>query len=353
MTCIPAICPPSSFIQAFCVGEMDNQLDNLGSNSLLAWIHQLIYRELPQSIQGQVYANQILRFVAPVFAPESKVLPFVPLPELCCRANTGQAQWSRPVVAAWSLLLLAARLLDDIEDQVAKDDAPITINTITGLHFVIQLMLGELMKMPETAASFHPILFGLNRTMLNACAGQHADLEHNRLYQKEIDPDAWFEIARAKSGEFFAWAAWAGARVANAPENVLACCWTFGVCLGTLLQIADDFNDVWLSPRLSDLTTGALSLPVIYARFVSDKATQTHIDQLLSQAQSGDRDAEEMIRKILIEIGAQNYLLVAARAEYLQAVAALEQINSTDESGQALLALLDQILPAISSDSLK
>ena len=334
---------------------MDSQFHNLDSidSSLLAWIRQLIYHELPQSRQGQAYAKQLLRFITDAFEPEVKLQSFITLPELCCQASAGQAQLCRPIVAAWSLLLLTAKLIDDIEDEEAKGDIPIIINTTTGLHFVIQLLLGELVKVPQTAVSFQPILLELNRTMLNACAGQHADLAHNQPQQKGLDPDTWLEIARAKSGDFFAWAAWAGARVADAPESVLAGCRTFGNHLGTLLQIADDFNDVWLSPRFSDLATGCPSLPLIYARFVADKATQVQLDKLLSRAQLGDRDAEEKIRQVLIEIGAQNYLLVVARTEYLQAVAALEQINPANEFNQALLALLDQVLPVISSDSLK
>lgn len=334
---------------------MDSQFDNLNStaNSLLAWIRQLIYRELPQSPQGQAYTQQLTRVVAHAFAPETKLHSFMALPELCCQANHGQAQWCRPVVAAWSLLLLGAKLLDDVEDGQADKEMPIIINTTTGLHFVIQLILAELLKVPETAVAFHPILFELDRTMLNACAGQHADLVHAQQYQKALDPDAWFEIARAKSGDFFAWAAWAGGRVANAPDNILAGCQGFGAHLGTLLQIADDFNDVWLSPQLSDLTTGSPSLPVVYAQFVSDEPARKKLDHLLAQAQSGNKEAEEQIRKNLIEMGAQNYLLVAARTEYLQAVAALEQMKPAEECGQALLALLNQILPAVNNDSLQ
>lgn len=334
---------------------MDSQPDILNSptDSLLTWIRQLIYHELPQSKQGQAFAKQLDQFVTLAFEPEAKINPFISLPELCCLASNGSPKLCRPIVAAWVLLLLAAKLIDDVEDQAIQDDVPLIVNATTGLHFVIQLILSKLIQAPETAASFLPILLKLDRTMLHACAGQHGDLSNYWQQQEEIDPETWLEIARAKSGDFFAWAAWAGARVTDASDDTLAACWTFGHHLGTLLQIADDFNDVWLSPQPGDLVTGCLSLPVIYARFVSDKATRNHLDQLLAQAQSGKRDAEEKIRQILIEIGAQNYLLVVARMEYFQAVAALEQIDPTPEFRQALSALLDEILPAVNSNFLR
>ncbi len=334
---------------------MDSQLDNLDStaNLLLAWIRQLIYRELPSSNQGQAYARQLVQVVSRAFLPEAKLQPFIALPELCCLGSQGAVQACRPVVAAWSLLMLTAKLLDAVEDGEATEEVPIIINTTTGLHFVIQLVLAELASAGETAVAFPSILLELNQAMLRACAGQHVDLVESRQQEKGLDPDAWFEIAQAKSGDFFAWAAWAGARAANAPENVLACCRTFGKQLGILLQIADDFNDVWLSPQLSDLTVGSPSLPVVYARFVSDKAARHQLDQLLFQARSGDRKAEGEVREVLIEMGAQNFLLVAARTHYLQAVAALEQVNFAPDQHQALMALLDQIMPTINSKVLK
>lgn len=332
---------------------MHNTLNDLGtpSESLLAWVRQLVNRALTQSAQDQAYIEQLFKFIPHSFQPGANQASLYTLPELCCQACGGKTQLSRPIAAAWHLLLLAAKLLDDVEDRDIKDDVPITINSTTGLHFLIQLILGELVTEIETADCFQPIILELGRTMLRACAGQHADLLTDLQGQKEVDPDGWLDIARAKSGEFFGWAAWAGARVAGATKTNPAEYRTFGYHLGILLQIADDFNDIWSPHHQSDLATGRPSLPVSYALLVSEKETQNHLEMLLSQTQSGIKEAEEKIRQILIEIGAQSYVLVVARTHYLQALAALQQADPAPEPGRALHALLDQILPAVNFDS--
>lgn len=296
------------------------------------FLAEILAEELAQT----AYHQTLLRYLQQEPAAEVSLKT---LPMWSCMAGGGDPLAAIPVTAAWQTIHRAAKLFDDVEDGEAVHPAE-AINAGTGLLFVAQLALS---KLPEQSARL--VSRRLSQAVLRSCAGQHLDLGAGTT---GADPAAWLDIARAKSGELLAWAAWAGAVVAGVDEADLAGYAGYGVHLGILLQVADDFNGVWGTGGRSDLAAGQLSLPVCYALSILRGPDRDALLALLAQAAGGDQPAEETARQQLIDLGAQGYLLVVGRLQRHEAIAALQSIKAfSPERYQPLVTLLDQVLPAI------
>jgi geranylgeranyl diphosphate synthase type I len=308
---------------------------------------QLIRQLLGEDGLETAYCRQLLTILNQGAEPDRDVPTISTLPRLACEASGGDPFLATPVAAAWQVVRMAAKLFDDVEDGQMNGDAAGSINLATSLLFMASLALGELPARGVSLECVHALNQALNRAMLWACTGQHADLAAARTGPAGVDPDAWLETARAKSGELLAWAAWAGALVAGADRRTLTCYREYGCHLGVLLQVADDFHDVWYPNGGSDLAAGRPTLPVCYALSVVRGAERTRLVALLDRAARGDEVGEAQAREWLTDLGAQAYLLVVARAQYRQALAALQRAGPGLPAGRQLIALLDGVLPAL------
>lgn len=308
---------------------------------------RLLQEALGQGVLGTAYRQGLLTLLKQWLEPDTGAPSISILPRLACEANGADSYQAEPVAAAWQSVRLAVKLLDDVEDGEVSDQLAQAINFATGLLFVAQLALGELAAQGLSSACVQRLTQALNRATLRTCAGQHSDLVAAQTGMADMDPDAWLEIARAKSGEFLAWAAWSGALVAGADERALACYRKYGSHLGVLLQVADDFNGVWGPGGPSDLAAGGLTLPVCYALLVVQGMERTRLSGLLERAGQGDVVAEAQAREWLTDLGAQGYLLAVAQVQRRQALAVLRRANPVSPAGEQLAALLDRVLPAL------
>lgn len=266
------------------------------------------------------------------------------LPALVCEACGGDLRQAVPVCAAWRLLRLAAKLFDDVEDGDVHERLPEIVNTGLGLVFVGQLVLYKPVGGAIVPAAIARIAQELSRAGLVACGGQHADLRAG-----ELDPDQWLKIAMAKSGVPFGWGAWAGAMVTGTAEGVAASYRDYGSSLGVLLQIADDYNGVWCPEQMSDLVAGRPTLPVAYALAVANVQERSQLQTLLARACQGDTAADTEARQLLIDMGAQGFMLVVGQMQQRQAVQALHRAGGSEAAQRELLAALEQIFPALRS----
>lgn len=268
------------------------------------------------------------------------------LPALTCEASGGETRWAMPIVAAWQLMRLAAKLLDDVEDGEAGDSFAEIVSLSTGLLFAASLMPPELLEQGVTPGCVRRLEQALHCAALRTCAGQHADLRAGRSGIDSLDPDTWLEIAQGKSGNPLGWAAWAGALVAGAGERALSGYYDYGCHLGVLLQVADDFKGVWASNGACDLAINRPILPVCYAMHVAEGKKRDRLKALLGWATQGDREAEIEAQQMLIDLGAQGYMLVVAKVQYQLAVMALRHAGCIVPGDQPLVTLLEQTMPA-------
>ncbi len=317
-------------------------------------VSQLIQAVLSERTLGAAYGQQLVKTVDRSVEQDASDSAIGALPSLVCEISGGNPGWAGPVTSTWQLLRLAAKLFDDVEDDEVSSPSAGVINLATGLIFLAELSLAELSQHNVPPDRVERLAQALNRAWLWACAGQHADLAC-QAGMMNLDPDTWLEIALAKSGEPCAWAAWAGALVADASEQTLTGYHEYGRHLGVLLQVADDWNGIWCPRGASDLAAGQRcaqhhctqrpNLAVCYALWVTKTEERSRLEALLAQAAQGDSTAEAHARQLLTDWGAQGYLLVVAQMQRQQAIAALRDANCLSPR---LTAMLDQVLPALS-----
>ncbi len=271
------------------------------------------------------------------------------LPILACEACGADGSRTLPIAAAWQLIRLAVKLLDDVEDgDCSAIGSPGTIiNAATALLFVAQVAAYVSRDTGLKPSQIQRTTEELHRALLVAASGQHRDLEA-RTSAGTLNPDEWLAVSAAKSGALLRWAVVAGTLAAGARRGVTAALGEFGLCLGILLQLADDFTDCWRSGAEGDLAAGHLTLPVCYAFWVAADDEAARLERLLQARRQGASSAAGELEQMLIDMGAQAYLLTVALAQRAQALAALDRATSElGENVQLLLKpLIDCVFPA-------
>lgn len=249
-----------------------------------------------------------------------------------------------PVIAAWRLLRFAAKLFDDAEDE--RHNSAELINLGTGFLFTAQQVLSQWERNPFTSLFAPEIHHRYNLAALKACSGQHEDL-FTQTRTEWIDPETWLEIALAKSGELFAWATWAGAYFANLPPEMVTRAHEFGYHLGGLIQVADDFREVWGPDQTAPISSARSSLPIIYAHFVGNPSQQQYLEEVAQNTLEGTTDTRNMLNQFLIQMGAQKYMLAAGWMQKQKALEALSHMEVQPGSLKALHHLLDRVFPSL------
>ncbi len=309
---------------------------------------QIIHTVFSEALSRTPFHDHLCRVVDGLADGSTSCGSIASVPALTCAAAGGDMVKAAPLVAAWELVRLAAKQLDDIQDRDESTSAD-AINTAIALVFAAQLAIARLSQR-KWSARFQQVSIALSRAVVRSAAGQHADLMASRRNVERADPDAWLEIALAKSGELVAWAAWAGALVGGANERMVLRYREYGRRLGVLLQLADDFSDTWYLKERSDIATSRLSLATCYAWSVTNEQVRVRLQTLFEQANKGDKMAESQARQLMIDLGAQAFLLVTARLQQRHAMAALRRARCINEVLPSLVALLNQMFPALSFD---
>ena len=268
------------------------------------------------------------------------------LPSISTGVVVEDSNKSIPITAAWQLIRLAAKLYDDVEDHengVMNGEA---INLATGLLFAAHTALEKLTDYEISHEQSQQVRTRFNRVCLQTCAGQDLDLS-TRWDQVIPSPDDWLEIAREKSGELFAWASWAGNYVSGADDEMQTGFWEYGLHLGILVQIADDFNGAWSSPITNDLSACRVTLPISYAYYVSNNDERETLLELLRDAQQGSPEVISKGQNLLSTLGAQKFMLAAAQVQRQEAVEAISPCQISNLSKQRLIFLLDNAFPVL------
>lgn len=291
------------------------------------------------------------------------------LPILCCQAAGGDLDQGIVVAAAFELARLAADVLDDVEDADGGHalwqslGIPQAINVGTGLIFASLMALSRLREhgvTPETRAT---IQAAFTRTGFRMCEGQHLDLQggtgaweqgskseiRNAVLSLSKDPkseiERYWQIATAKSGAFFELGCRAGALLGDlTPEDIVPYA-EYGSHLGLLIQIANDLAGLLDEDGSSDLIHRKPTLPVIYAFSV---ALEPQAEQLRRAwtAAAHDAQARREVRRLVIELGAPQYVFVEAERHYRRARRALGRANGQPDALTQLADLLNLYQPA-------
>lgn len=268
------------------------------------------------------------------------------IPIITCRTVSGDPAKAIPVTAAWQLIRLAAKLFDDVEDGEAGDRSAEVNNLATGCLFIAYEALEKLTEYGISWEQSHRVRRRFNQACLQTCAGQDFDLATR--WDREIPtPDDWMEVARAKSGVLFAWASWAGAMVAGVGQELEDSFWEYGLHLGILVQIADDYNGIWNSSLNTDLSAYRVTLPVSYAHFVANLDERNVLMNLLREANLGNAVAISKGRNLITTLGAQKFILAAAQVQRHESIEVMRRVCLSNQASESLSILLDNTFPAL------
>jgi len=277
--------------------------------------------------------------------------PFLSLPLLTCEAVGGDGGAAVPVAAAWHLLHAAAHLLDDVLDgEVPHLDPAQAMNATVGLTFLAQLSLTTLQHNGFPPGRIVDLIAAFNRATFRMAAGQASDL----AFGDGATPDAYWCIVAAKSGAFFALSCRAGAQLGAELESEIAHYDRFGHHLGILLQISDDLRAIWRPRGPGDLANLGRTLPVVYARGGAPVETRNQLQGLVTRAPD-DEAALTELQTLLTDPatvgersqGVLHYVTVQAGIHHRLAREALLATARWDVAHDALLKLLDRVLPAV------
>ncbi len=345
-----------------------------------------------------VYAviEDVIRRVGPhpafVSALRQRVRPpdgphWLHLPLLCCQAAGGDPDQGVVVAAAFELARLAADVLDDVEDADVGGSLwqsmsiPQAINVGTGLIFASLMALSRLREHGAALETVAALQTEFARTGFRMCAGQHLDLQggtgaweqgsksetcaepsrsiRNAALSLSKGPERrperrpesveglaegseiqrYWQIVAAKSGAFFELGCRAGALLGDVAEEDTTPYAEYGRHLGLLIQIANDLAGLLDEDGSSDLIHRKPTLPVIYAFSV---APEPQAEQLRRAWTAGAHDAQARreVRRLVIELGAPQYVFVEAERHYRRARQALEQTGGQPDALDQLAEIL-------------
>lgn len=198
---------------------------------------------------------------------------------LSCGACSSTPEIALPAAAAMDIILMAAGLFDDIQDQdksnslVAKVGIGQTLNIALTLLLLGQNLLTKTLKedLPETAA--FELINRLNHCLLVGIKGQMLDLQETQvpLQARLENSDFYLVKTGIKAATIFSYLTELGATLGFKDHNhklVSSYC-QFGFAVGMVAQlIADlgDFLDSGKSPdKGRDLRNRMPTLPTVYA----------------------------------------------------------------------------------------
>ncbi len=240
------------------------------------------------------------------------------------------------IAGAVELIHVASLVHDDVIDTANLRRGQPTVNAVWGNQ--VAVLLGDYLF----SKAFH-LLARLHRTDL-AAAMAWATVRMSQAEIKQIkygntphtDQTIYFDIIEGKTAQLMSAACRCGAMTAGAGEAEASALAAFGLEWGMAFQITDDALDLTANPSNlgkpigSDIQTGKVTLPIIYALLEAPEPDRQHLAAVLMRT-NGDLGGElsQDVREILARCGAVDYALGVARSRADQAAAALGALHNS------------------------
>ena len=242
------------------------------------------------------------------------------LPCLTCEAAGGAANDAIPVAGYWLFYFYASKVFDSVQDKDETDRPWMTAGPEQAISLGLSLITAGNISLSylEDIDASRDISRLFNRTWMMAAKSQTES-------QSNLSLDCYFENIIASTGEIFAAAAWAGARVATADPSMLRAFRQYGQFAGTRLAILSDCHGLKMDDpaKPSDVQVGTYKLPVIYAMSLEDNPYRAELSNLLTGAHI-TREETARVLSILDELRAVEWSLSFAD---LYAHKAIEALN--------------------------
>jgi octaprenyl-diphosphate synthase len=250
------------------------------------------------------------------------------------------------VAGAVELIHVASLIHDDVIDAADLRRGQASVNAIWGNQ--VAVLLGDYLF----SKSFHMLALVKNLDLAAAMAGATVRMSQAEIKQikygntPHTDEAIYFDIIEGKTAQLFSAACRCGALTAGAPGPDTAALSEFGLEWGMAFQITDDALDLTATseqvgkPIGSDIQTGKITLPIIYALATASQSDRARLSELIDGATSGQAAAAGEVCAILGRCGAIDRALETARAHARSASASLARIRNS-AARDSLAALVD------------
>jgi geranylgeranyl pyrophosphate synthase len=256
------------------------------------------------------------------------------LPAYTCEAAGGDVQQAIPLAGFWMLSMLAARILDDIQDGDGEGEPwnqqgpAVALSAAITLLSAAQICLSHIE--PRDAQLISDLLARLGSG--TALAAKAQTVSNSRL----VSTEDYLRRIIATSGLVFSAIAWAGGRLSTTDESLLQRLQAFGYNLGMRDAIRSDCRDLaGRNGRPGDLRTGTYTLPVVYAASLTDHPSHSELMSLL-QVNCLSADQVESILAILEDVDAVSWSLGMAEEYHRQAVNILDSLPEDRVKGLSI-----------------
>ncbi len=250
------------------------------------------------------------------------------------------------VAGAVELIHVASLIHDDVIDAAHLRRGQASVNAIWGNQ--VAVLLGDYLF----SKSFHMLALVKNLDLAAAMAAATVRMSQAEIKQikygntPHTDEAIYFDIIEGKTAQLFSAACRCGALTADAPGSDTAALSSFGLEWGMAFQITDDALDLTATPEQvgkpigSDIQTGKVTLPIIYALASASATDRARLTELIDGAPSGEAAAAGEVSAILGRCGAIDRALETARAHARSASASLGRLRGS-AARDSLAALVE------------
>lgn len=273
---------------------------------------------------------------------------------LCCAAAGGDTERALPAAAAIELLHNFTLVHDDIQDNSAYRHHRRTvwslwgmaqgINVGDGMHAIAYRALLGLRDRGVPADRVLDLTAGFDETVLRICEGQFLDVDFESRW--DITASDYLAMIGGKTAAIFAYAARAGAMLADAPTARVEAFARFGLSLGLGFQLRDDLLGIWGDPAVTgketadDIRRRKKSLPVIMLHERAREADRIYLEALYAQEEVAPGEIATVIA-MLDAAGVQDACQEIVERYHIEAAAVLNASEATGPASVTLAGLIE------------
>lgn len=270
---------------------------------------------------------------------------FAQLTLAICDSVGGVLEVALKGAIAMELYALAADILDDIQDQDNHDlpwrkvPSAQAINLATCILVLSYTALSRLLEHSQ----FENVSNVLNPMGLQACDGQFQEFTNDS--KESITLEEYFSTIMKKSGGLTAGACKIGAILGGTHQTFINQLEHFGMNLGVMNQIKNDFADFLNIDTKNDFARGRKTLPFVYLLNVLDEEDVETFKALSSMANKGldmfGLQERDQLSKIVMNEGTTHYCCVMYELYKQRAIAALDNIPFINNRKEKLMKFVE------------
>jgi len=275
----------------------------------------------------------------------------------CTAAAGGEPQQAVFIAAAIELLHNFTLIHDDIQDRSETRRHRPTVWSLWGDAQAINagdalFALSQLAALEAAqrlgADRGAELLRRFNETTLRIVEGQVADLSFE--HRDTVQSDEYLFMIERKTAALVAYAAWAGATVAGAPEAQANDFSTFGRLLGLGFQLQDDYLGVWGDPastgkaRGDDLRRRKKSLPIVVLLERASPADRRRLHTFWTGREELPEDTVEEILELLARYEVETTVRTLVRQYHEAAQEQLQRLALPPDRARPLEDLVARLV---------